>query len=153
MVGVLAQDKSSAKSIKSAVTVGTIFESVQVEDVYEDSYVQKNVTFNTGSKYSFGSFRGSDDVLVTNFINQIDDEEYLQFLEECENNGMIDSSEFRDGKFSFLDKLSSFQDMIPEILQMLKDMFDTEKVVTKTVTEIVKVKVQSKANFKEFIAF
>lgn len=32
-------------------------------------------------------------------------------------------------------------------------MFDTEKEVTKTVTEIVKVKVPTRANFKEFIAF
>lgn len=77
MIGVLAQEKTSAKSISSAVTVGTIFESMQVEDEYEESCVQKNVTSSAGSKYSFGSFRGSDDVMVAAFINQIDNDEYL----------------------------------------------------------------------------
>ena len=76
MVGVLAQDKTSAKSISTTVTVGTIVESVQIEDEYEDSYIQKDVTTSLGSKYNFGSFRGSDDVSVINFINQIDDDEY-----------------------------------------------------------------------------
>ena len=37
MVGVLAQDKTSAKSISTTVTVGTSVESVQIEDEYEDS--------------------------------------------------------------------------------------------------------------------
>lgn len=89
---------------------------------------------------------------LTALINQIEDDDYKMCLLELEDNGILDSEDYED-KTRFIDDLSNYNDnMISEMMSLMKAKLSEDSGETKTVTETVKVKISSRPLFTNFIA-
>jgi hypothetical protein len=67
----------TGETAKSLLNFGKIVTLSKHENQFATSTVSKEVTTNSsGAKFNFSSFRGSEEVQLTQIINELDDSDY-----------------------------------------------------------------------------